>query len=100
MVNSDPWKVLGVSAEDDDETIRRRYLELVRQFSPEQAPEQFARIRQAWEQLRDLETRVRHRILEPVSTEALDSLIEETACRISRRRITLQILLDTLKNPG
>ena len=32
---SDPYEVLGLPGDADDETIRRRYLELVRQFTPE-----------------------------------------------------------------
>ena len=52
----DPYAVLGLPADSDDEAIRRRYLELVRQYSPEQHPQEFSRIRQAYENLRDLDT--------------------------------------------
>ncbi|MEI7672352.1 MAG: J domain-containing protein, partial [Deltaproteobacteria bacterium] len=30
----DPYEVLGVSPQADDDTIRKAYLELVRRFSP------------------------------------------------------------------
>ena len=61
---SDPYEVLGLPPDSDDETIRRRYLELVRQFSPEHHPEKFAAVRAAYESLRDLDTRLRHRLFE------------------------------------
>ena len=42
---SDPYDVLGLPPDSDDEAIRRRYLELVRQFSPEHHPERFSAVR-------------------------------------------------------
>jgi curved DNA-binding protein CbpA len=96
---TDPYQVLGLSADSDDETIRRRYLELVRQFSPEQHPEKFAAVRAAYESLRNLDTRLRHRLFEAGKNESVDAIIEEIACRSPRHRISLQALLATLKRP-
>src|SRR5438477_3335786 len=89
----DPYKVLGLSDDSDDEAIRRRYLQLVRQFTPEQHPEKFAAVRAAYESLRDLTTRVRHRLFEAGSNDSLDAVIQELACPKSRRRMSLQTLL-------
>jgi curved DNA-binding protein CbpA len=91
--------VLGLPADSDDETIRRRYLELVKQFSPERHPEKFAAIRQAYESLRDLETRLRHRLFEAGRTESIDAILEELASRSPRRRITLQELVSAVEKP-
>lgn len=55
----DPYSVLGLSRQADDEAIKRAYFQLVRQFSPERAPEQFREIRTAYEQLRDPANRAR-----------------------------------------
>src|SRR5881227_225871 len=96
---SDPYAVLGLPADSDDETIRRRYLELVRQFTPEQHPEKFAAIRAAYESLRDLDTRLRHRLFEAGKNETVDALIEEIKCRSPRSRLSLPTLLSTLKRP-
>jgi curved DNA-binding protein CbpA len=96
---SDPYAVLGLPADSDDETIRRRYLELVRQFSPEQHPEKFAAVRQAYESLRDLNTRLRHRLFEAGKNESVDAIIEEIACRSSRRRLSLEALLSITRRP-
>jgi curved DNA-binding protein CbpA len=94
---TDPYEVLGLAADADDETIRRRYLELVRQFPPEQHPERFAAVREAYESLRDLNTRLRHRLFEAGKKDTIDALVEELACRSQRRRISLTTLLSTLR---
>jgi DnaJ-class molecular chaperone len=91
---ADPYEVFGLAADSDDETIRRRYLELVRQFSPEQHPEKFAAIRQAYESLRDLNTRLRYRLFEVGKRESVEAIVEELACRNKRRRVSLQELLN------
>ena len=94
---TDPHAVLGLPPDADDETIRRRYLELVRQFSPEHHPERFAAVRAAYEQLRDLDTRVRYRLFEAGKKENVDAILEEIACRSPRRRVSLKTLLSTLR---
>lgn len=90
---TDPYEVLGLPADSDDETIRRRYLELVRQYSPEHHPEKFAQVRAAYEQLRDQTTRLRHRLFEAGKRENVESLIEELKCRTPRRRVPLRELI-------
>jgi curved DNA-binding protein CbpA len=95
MVN-DPYVVLEVPADADDDAIRRKYLEFVRRFPPEQNPERFAAIRAAYEALKDVNTRVRHRLLERGRRETIDTLIEELACRSPRRRVPLETLLQTV----
>ncbi|HEX3146933.1 MAG TPA: J domain-containing protein [Gemmataceae bacterium] len=94
---NDPYHVLGVAHDADDDTIRRRYLELVREFPPERHPDRFARIRAAYERLKDLDARVRHRLFEQGKRDGIEELIEETACRTPRRRIGLQALLHMQK---
>jgi curved DNA-binding protein CbpA len=96
---SDPFQVLGLPADCDDAAIRRRYLELVRQFPPEKYPEQFAAIRAAYDSVRDPTTRLRHQLFEAGKKETVDALIEELACRSSRRRLTLAALLTASKRP-
>lgn len=96
---SNPYEVLGLAADSDDDTIRRRYLELVKQFSPERHPEKFAAIRSAYESLRDLDTRLRHRLFESGKQESIDDIVKEIACRSSRPRLSLDLLLTTHKKP-
>jgi curved DNA-binding protein CbpA len=94
---SDPYAVMGVGDDWDDAAIRRRYLELVREFSPEKHPAKFAAIRQAYESLRDQTTRVRHRLFESGKQESIDALVEEITCRSPRRRLSLEALLAAVK---
>ncbi len=96
---TDPYEVLGLSPDSDDEAIRRRYLELVRQFSPEHHPEKFAAVRAAYEQLRDLNTRLRIRLFEAGRRENVESIIEELKCRTPRRRVPLKDLIAAVLRP-
>jgi curved DNA-binding protein CbpA len=93
---SNPYTILGLPPDCDDDAIRRRYLELVRTHSPEHHPEEFAAIRAAYESLRDLDTRLRYRLFEAGKEERVEALIEEMACRSSRRRLSLETLLSVL----
>jgi curved DNA-binding protein CbpA len=95
----DPHAVLGLPPDCDDESIRRRYLELVRQFSPEHYPEKFAAIRAAYERLRDRNARLRYRLFEAGKKETVDAIVEEIACRSSRRRVSLKTLLSLVNKP-
>jgi len=90
---------MGLAVDSDDETIRRRYLELVREFSPERHPEKFAAVRAAYESLRDLDTRLRYRLFEAGKNESIEAIIEEISCRGSRRRVSLESLLSLIKQP-
>ena len=55
----DPYGVLGLGRQASEAEIKRAYFQLVRQFSPERAPEKFREIRTAYEQLRDPANRAR-----------------------------------------
>ena len=96
---TDPYVVFGLPTDSDDETIRRRYLELVKQFSPEVHPDKFAAVRRAYESLRDLETRLRYRLFEAGKNESIDAILEELACRTPRRRLSLQALVSAAQKP-
>jgi curved DNA-binding protein CbpA len=51
--DADPYAVLGVGHTASLEEIKKAYFALVRQHPPEKDPEEFKRIRAAYEQLRD-----------------------------------------------
>ena len=95
----DPYAVFGLPPDSDDEQIRHRYLELVRQFPPEHAPEKFAAVRAAYESLKDLDTRLRHRLFEASKKESVEALLEELTCRSARRRVPLKTLLAAARKP-
>jgi len=57
-----PYQLLGIPEDsEEDDAIRNAWLEAVRRFPPEKAPEQFSRIREAYELIRDREARFRLR---------------------------------------
>ena len=89
----DPYQILGLAPDADDAAIRARYLELVRRWPPEQAPDRFAAVRAAYERIRDRDSRLRHSLFEAGRTASIDALIEEALCRTKRRRVTLAELL-------
>src|SRR5438034_9783547 len=96
---NDAFAVLGLPPDSDDEAIRRRYLELVRRFTPEHHPQKFAEVRAAYERLKDLGTRLRYRLFEAGKNESLDTILEELSCRTPRRRLSLATLLQFLQAP-
>ena len=78
---ANPYRILGVEEATDDESIQRRYLELVRRFQPERAPDAFQRIRGAYETLMDERARLRFLFLDPSQGESIDEWIEELKCQ-------------------
>ena len=49
----DPWSVLDVSEQADQDQIRAAYIEKVKEFPPDRCGEQFERIRDAYAQLKN-----------------------------------------------
>jgi curved DNA-binding protein CbpA len=92
---SDPFAILRVAQDADDAAIRARYLELVRRYPPEQAPERFAAIRAAYDRVKSRDDRLRWRLFDAGKNETIDDLMEDATCRIPRRRPTLAELLAT-----
>lgn len=91
---SDPYQILNLPIESDDEAIRARYLELVRQFPPEQCPEAFAKYRAAYEKIRTLSARANYRLDGVGADDSIDAIIEDVTCTNTRGRLTLNQLLE------
>jgi hypothetical protein len=72
-MNDDPFALLGLSDDADDETIKRRYLALVRAFPPDRQPERFQAFRRAYEAISGKRERLERRMLH-TSTAALSRL--------------------------
>lgn len=60
---TDPFSVLGVGEDADDDQIKQRYLGLVRSFPPDREPERFQAYRAAYEALRDQRKRLEAKLL-------------------------------------
>ena len=90
---ADPYQVLGIDPSADSEAIRKQYLALVREFSPERAPERFAEIRAAYETLRDPVTSLDMRLFDLRFAETFDKLIADEKQQLWRKRIGTDVLL-------
>jgi curved DNA-binding protein CbpA len=58
-----PYFVLGISPNADDETIRQAYLAAVKESPPDVNPERFQVISAAYAQIKDEQARLRHHFL-------------------------------------
>ncbi|MCH5372587.1 MAG: J domain-containing protein [Planctomycetes bacterium] len=89
----DPYEVLGIDASADSQQIRARYLELVREYSPERAPEKFAEIRAAYDTLRDPVVSLEKRLFDLRTADTFDTLIALERESFRQRRIPTDVLL-------
>ncbi len=55
-----PFDRLGVTLEADDEAVRKAYLEAVKRFPPERSPEQFCAVNEAYQAIKDENSRLRY----------------------------------------
>lgn len=93
MLMDDPFLVLGVTAQADDAALRAAYVAKVQEYPPERHPREFAAVRQAYERVKDLDSRVRYRLFPPAEKDPLGSILEELSCRTPRPRISLEALM-------
>jgi curved DNA-binding protein CbpA len=83
---ANPYEVLGIDASASDDEVRRRYLALVRCYSPEHEPEAFQRIRAAYEAVSDEGARLRFLLFDRSHGESLEEWMEEIRCQESAKR--------------
>ena len=93
----DPYETLGISPLADEKEIRDRYLDLVRQFPPDRAPDRFASIRAAYEQLRDPAVRLRSLLFGLGKEDSLSTMITEARNHLRDARIPTKTLLALAK---
>jgi curved DNA-binding protein CbpA len=65
-----PYDILGVPADAQDETIRKAYLEGIKRFSPERCPQRFAAISEAYQALKDENSRLQYELFNKKSAVA------------------------------
>jgi curved DNA-binding protein CbpA len=70
------WAVLGIPVTAGEEEIRSAYLARVKEHPPDRSPEEFERIRDAYETLRDPRRRMRDMLLSADPEGPLVSLVE------------------------
>ncbi len=75
----DPREVLGVPGNATEEQIRAAYLVKVKEYPPDRAPEEFEKIRDAYESLRDPRRRARNLLFAADPGAPLASLAADRA---------------------
>jgi len=90
-----PFILLGVSETADDETIKKAYLQQVRQHPPEREPEQFQAIRLAFEAIKTQRDRLRYRLFQ-LETPDMEALMETALHGGTSKRPTAQQFLRVL----
>jgi len=76
MASPDPRQILGIRPEASDQEIRSAYLRRIKEHPPDRDPEQFERIRDAYDQLRDPRRRTRDLLFSRTVLGPLDKLLE------------------------
>ncbi len=69
-------ELLGVAANASPEEVRVAYLDKVKQFPPDRSPEEFEKIRDAYDNLRDPRRQAKAILLCPDAREPLATLAE------------------------
>ena len=59
-----PYDRLGIETDADDQTVRSAYLEAIKRFPPERFPERFTAISEAYQALKDEDSRLRYLLFE------------------------------------
>jgi len=95
------YLTLGLDLDTTDEEVRRKYLNLVKTYTPENDPVMFRQITEAYEALKDVRSRVKSRLFASQKAtdfeEELYSLINLTT--LKRKRVGLQKLMAMLNKP-
>ncbi|QTA82138.1 DnaJ domain-containing protein [Desulfonema limicola] len=94
------YLVLNVPFDASDEDIRNRYLQMVKKHTPENDPERFRKITEAYEAIQTERKRIASKLFGSFNVkdyeEALLSLVE--AREVKRRGATLHELFQSEKN--
>jgi curved DNA-binding protein CbpA len=97
---NDPHETLGLGPDADEAEVRRRYLELVREFPPDRAPERFTEIHAAYEALRDPARRLHTQLFHPETrSDSLEGLATDLRVRLRRARLPVDTLLAMAESP-
>jgi len=85
--------VLGLGSSASEPEIRARYLELVREFPPERAPEKAAEIRAAYDALRDPIERLKNQLFPRTSSVTFEQLVQQQKPSLAKKRLPTKVLL-------
>jgi curved DNA-binding protein CbpA len=97
---NDPYRVLELPPDAGENEIRQRYLELVRAFPPDRAPERFAAIHAAYADLRDPANRIKEQLFTlQAKNDSFESIAADLRGRLRDARIPVDTLLAWADSP-
>ncbi|MBF0243459.1 MAG: DnaJ domain-containing protein [Desulfamplus sp.] len=88
--------ILDLPIDSSDQEIRKRYLELVKQFTPEKNPSQFRKITDAYEAVKDQRNRVKSRLFSALQDMEFENTLTELAgvLKFVKKRVGLKELMN------
>jgi hypothetical protein len=96
---SNPFEILGVSPGTSEEAIRAAYLQKVREFPPDRAPEKFAEVRAAFDELRDPGRLREKRLMSLDTPDSFVALAADIRARTVRPDLPTDALLLLAEGP-
>ncbi len=90
-----PYEILGISKDCNDKIVKQGYLFMVKQFPPERFPEDFQRIRHAYEKIKTEKDRTTLELFDTTLPEP-EELIQELTKVSSKNRPDEQTLQELL----
>jgi hypothetical protein len=93
------YETLGLPANADEAQIRSRYLELVREFPPDRAPERFAEIRAAFDDLRDPTAQLERRLFRLSTSDSIEALKADIIARLHTVQLPIATILSLADAP-
>ena len=90
-----PYEILGISEDCNDETVKQGYLLMVKRFPPERFPEDFQRIRAAYEKIKTKKDRATLELFDMTLPEP-EELIRELTKVSGKNRPDEQTLQELL----
>jgi DnaJ-class molecular chaperone len=96
---TDAHETLGLPSTATEAEIRSRYLQLVREFPPDRAPERFAEIRAAFDELRNPVVQLERKVFSLYTTDSLVELQNELRARLKIAQLPTAALISLADAP-
>jgi DnaJ-class molecular chaperone len=95
----DSYQTLGLPSDADEAQIRSRYLQLVREFPPDRAPERFVEIRAAFDDLRNPIAQLEKKIFHLSTADSMEALQTDILNRLRTVQLPVAVLLKLADAP-
>lgn len=88
--------ILDLPLDASDQEIRKKYLDLVKKFTPEKSPAQFQKVTDAYESVKDRRSRVKSRLFAAFHDVEFETTLKELAdsVKFEKRETGLKELLN------